>query len=184
LEFVEHELTEGEVELNKNVQDTIVQYRLEDGRFPPGVISDVDIARRYATYCQQRGIAIRFLLCATDSPCPIMDAEQVEPLLQVATFLGYDYILNECEFSGLYDDLTPPPPELSEFSRRLNQYGLFDNLGDLEEYVSARWSFLRRTGERFVETDHGVVRTTELEDDKSFWKCGVWEIPWPGGMVR
>lgn len=100
----------------------------------PDVLADLFLAREYVLYCTSRQVSVRALLCATPSPRPLLDPEDVQSLLTCSRHLGYDY-WDGWELSAIWDIAAP---ELSRFSTRLNSFGLFDELDDLEDYISSR----------------------------------------------
>ena len=159
----------------------------------PQILTDAEIARRYAADCEDCGIPVRALLCATSGRVPLIDEDVAIRLESVSRFLGHDYISPDFEFSAILQDLiwlprsnTEGMPEwikkddrsriiesLSELGSRLNAHGLFDQEADLMEYISTRWRIAQQTG---GEAD-GHTFGTLLEQSCDLYPCKVWELP-------
>ncbi|MCE5200881.1 MAG: hypothetical protein ABFD54_09800 [Armatimonadota bacterium] len=159
--------------------DSLMQFRYEYGKEPPGVVNNVEFTYAYAECCRSRGISVRLLLCATTSPCPQLDDSIALDLSARAQFIGYDYIGAGWGYSALYDDLYSELPfaDLEKCIPLLNTNGLFDKLSDLEHYIEVRWQILEQAGEQYVLHGTRMVRETPLEDWGSFWPCVVYELP-------
>ena len=150
---------------------------LDDGTFPPFVLSQMELVNRYVARCRSYGLDTRLLLCSTPKPWPVMEDETARELHLNARCLGYDYAYSSCSYSALYDDLSnPPSPELRACSEKLNASGLFDTQDYLDTYVTARWDFVRTQGEDFIEVDGRRVRRTTLEDNGYFVPYLVHEL--------
>ncbi len=153
---------------------------IPDGDYPFAVLSEVDLVRKYVAACTYHGITVRVLLCATNRAFPSMDHRITKDLLARAKHIGFDYGYSSCDYSAIYDDFYPPTPiSLLPFASRLNGFGLFNTISDLNSYIAERWSIIHGSEVHNADHEGYPLRTTTLEDTGDFVAVDVWELEIP-----
>ncbi len=93
----------------------------------PEIAPDIDYIKRYITHCRDKGINAVVLLAETpDNYYKVNDAIAIEEVY------GFDCI-GAVSFSYLSEER-----EIFKNQIKLNKYGLFDTIDDVEEYVRIR----------------------------------------------
>ena len=150
---------------------------LPDGNYPPATLPEINDARQYLRECQLASVAVCTLLCQSRFSFPALTMAQGEEALRHSAFLGYDYAYSSFTFSALHSDLQSPPNEALELcAKRLNAFGLFESETDLENYIQARWAFVRQSGDELREENGLITRYSPLEDTGYFEKFVLHEV--------
>lgn len=168
-------LTGDDLAIIQEVNEALPDFMFDDGGFPPPVLTDMDLVYRYVARCRDRKLKIRVLLCGSPRSLPTLEEEKVGRVFDNSQFLGYDYGFSSCDFSSVYSDLNPPPPQLEHFVAMLNEFEIFSELENLNAFVSARWKLLS-SSENAIEVNSGETRVSELEDSGDFLPFEVREI--------
>jgi hypothetical protein len=160
LEFIDHaDLSEEVASLNAEICE---HYERWDKSV--AVVPSPSLVGRYVRVCRTRGIGTRVLLLSSESingvstpNVPTMTDTDALYLFRNSPELGFDFCAPWLDFSIIEMDINDGRfPGLSGFKSRLNQYGMFETVADLDGYIRARRLIQAQSNES-LEDDDGCV---------------------------
>ena len=116
------------------------------------VCSDKSFIDTYIKLSCSNNIKFRMLLCETEKEYPIMDV-----LCWNKKFIGYDYAyLGGSYYSAVLNDICSR--RIDEFAKiKLNEYGLFEKIEQLEDFISRRRKYYQNSKKGIVEEGDFII---------------------------
>lgn len=125
------------------------------------VIPDIAFILRYAEHCKELGMKTFYLQIDTLSPATTTDTfrEGIE--------IGYDYADADMITSCLNDDMIMTDSyvrqQFQPIAQKLNPYGLFDSLEDIQKYLSIRDLLIKQGYDMEEYYNPTIVRLSKIE---------------------
>ena len=126
------------------------------------VCSEKSFIDMYIHLSRSNNIKFRMLLCETEKQYPIMEMLQWKK-----KFIGYDYAYQGGSYySAVLNDICLR--RIEEFAQiKLNEYGLFEKIEQLEDYISRREKYNKNSKKRIVEGgDFIIYKLYEISIDE------------------
>ena len=147
-------------------------------------LCDLEILKKYIEECEINEIPTNIHFIFSPIYADLIDNQTEFKILKISTFLGYDYVSPDMDFSAvyeaintnIYDDINPTFTNITK--TKINKNGFFNNLDDLDVFIKERQNIINNSCQDIALDKINIILRINFSQisTNEFFPAQVWKV--------